>query len=146
MPKATATCNSILALMYNATGWANVADNTATSPLANVYVSLHEAALTPATGTQADAETDYSNYVRVAKARTTDGWTTPSGGSTANEGQIQFAQCGADGGTITYVATGTIASGGAGLAWHYGELNSPLEVTNGITPLFADGALVITES
>lgn len=146
MPKSTATCNSILALMYNATPWANVADNAASSPLANVYVSLHTAALTPATGTQSDVETTYTNYVRVAKARTTAGWTAPSGGSTENEGQIQFAQCGASGATLEYVATGTIASGGAGLCWHYGALNSPLTVANGITPQFADGALVITET
>jgi hypothetical protein len=146
MPKSTATCNSILALMYNATPWANVADDTATSPLVNVYVSLHTAALTPATGTQSDVETTYTNYLRVAKARTTSGWEAPSGGATKNEGQIQFAQCGITGATLEYVATGTIASGGAGLAWHYGALNSPLAVANGITPQFADAALTITET
>lgn len=48
MPKSTATCNSILALMYNATAWANVADNAASSPLANTYLALHTADLTPA--------------------------------------------------------------------------------------------------
>jgi hypothetical protein len=146
MPKSTVVCNSILALMYNATPWANVADNAAAAPLANVYVSLHTGTLTPATGTQADAETVYTNYIRVAKARTSSGWEVPASGSTKNEGQIQFAQCGATGATITYVATGTIATGGAGIAWHYGELNSPLSVTEGITPLFADAALTITES
>lgn len=146
MPKSTAACNSILALMYNATPWANVADNAASSPLSDVYVSLHTGALTPATGTQADQETNYENYLRVAKARTTSGWTAPSGGATENEGQIQFAQCGASTATLTYVATGTIASGGAGIAWHYGQLNSPLAVSSGITPQFADGALTITES
>jgi hypothetical protein len=132
--------------MYNATPWANVADDTATSPLVNVYVSLHIGALTPGTGTQSDQETSYSNYVRVAKARTTSGWTAPSGGVTKNNGQIQFAQCGVTGATLTYVATGTIASGGAGLAWHYGELNSPLAVANGITPQFANEALTISET
>jgi hypothetical protein len=146
MPKSTATCNSILALMYNATPWANVADNAASSPLINVYVSLHTAALTPATGTQTDVETAYTNYLRVPKERSTSGWEVPSGGATKNEGQIQFAQCGVTGATLEYVATGTVASPTAGLVWHYGALNSPLAVANGITPQFADATLTITET
>ena len=154
MPKSTACANSILALMYNATAWANVADNTATSPLVNVYVSLHTGALTPGTGTQADQETNYENYLRVAKARTTAGWTAPSGGATENEGQIQFAQCGASTATLTYVATGTIATGGAGIAVLvlvkpiaeiiFRDLNCPTEVDyltqKYETPIIYDGA------
>lgn len=145
MPKSTATANSILALMYNATAWTNVADNAGSSPLTNVEVSLHTASLTAGTDSQTDSETVYTNYVRVPKARSVSGWTAPSGGATENEGQIQFAQCGVTGATITYVATGT-AHSSTGHVWHYGELNSPLVVSAGITPLFADGALTITES
>jgi len=146
MPKSTAASNSILALMYNATTWANVAVNATVAPLTDVFVSLHVGALTPATGTQSDQETAYSNYLRVAKARSVAGWTAPSGGATENEGSVQFAQCGVTGAVLTYVATGTTATGSAGIAWHYGLLNSPLTVSNGITPIFADGTLVITES
>lgn len=145
MPKSTSTANNVLALMYNATNWANVADNASAAPFTNVYVSLHTATLTAATNSQLENETAYTNYVRVAKARSTAGWTAPSGGSTGNEGQIQFAQCGVTGSTLTFVATGTAASG-AGTVWHYGALNSSLAVSNGITPQFADNALVITES
>jgi hypothetical protein len=43
MPKSTATCNSIVNLMYRATAWSNVADNASSSPLTNTYVSLHPA-------------------------------------------------------------------------------------------------------
>lgn len=146
MPKSTPTCNSILALMYNATTWANVAINASSSPLTNVEVSLHTGALTPATDSQLQYEsTVYTNYVRVPVARTSSGWTTPSSGSTDNVAQVQFAQCGASGNTITYVATGTDHSG-AGHVWHYGALNSPISVSNGITPQFAARALVITET
>lgn len=145
MPKSTATCNSILALMYNATAWTNVADDAASAPLTNIEVSLHTGSLTAGTDSQTDNETTYTDYVRVPKARSTAGWTAPSGGATENEGQIQFAQCGTTGATITYVATGT-AHTSTGHVWHYGELNSPLIVSTGITPLFADGALTITES
>lgn len=131
--------------MYNATAWANVADNASSSPVANIYISLHTANLTAGTDSQTENEIAYTNYVRVAKARTTAGWTAPSGGSTENEGQIQFAQCGASGGTAAYVATGT-ASSSIGTVWHYGQLNSNLVISSGITPIFADAALTITET
>ena len=46
--------NSILDLLFNATAIANVADNTATSPLTNLYVSLH-------TGDPGEAGTQTTN-------------------------------------------------------------------------------------
>ena len=145
MPKSTPTCNSILALMYNAAAWANVADNTGTSPATNVYVSLHTSTLTAGTDSQLENETGYTDYARKAVARTDSGWTTPSGGSTNNVAQIQFHVCGASGSTVTYVATGTSLTL-AGHVWHYGSLNSPLAVSSNITPQFAANQLVITES
>jgi hypothetical protein len=146
MPKSVATSNSIINLMYNAVTWTNVAINATASPLTDVEVSLHTGSLTAGTDSQTENETSYSNYARVPKARGSyAGWEAASGGATKNEGQIQFAQCGVTGATLTYVATGT-AHSGAGHVWHYGELNSPLAVANGITPQFADGALTIQES
>lgn len=145
MPKSTATCNSVLGLMYNATAWANVADNAAASPLANVQLSLHTADLTAANDAQTENETAYTNYARQAVARTTSGWVAPTGGATENDALIQFPQCGVTGATLTHVATGTAGSG-AGHVWHYGALNSPLAVANGIQPQFAAGALTITET
>jgi hypothetical protein len=144
MPKSTATCNSIVNLMYRATAWANVADNAASSPLTNTYVALHTADLTAGTNSQAQNETAYTNYVREAVARST-GWAAASGGATSNVATISFEQCGASGATQTHVSTGVGASG-ATAVWHYGALNSPLAVSNGITPQFAGGALTVTES
>lgn len=96
MPKSTATCNSIVNLMYRATAWANVADNAAASPLANVFVGLHTAGLTAATNSQAENETAYTNYARQSVARST-GWDAASGGATANAATISFPQCGVTG-------------------------------------------------
>jgi hypothetical protein len=144
MPKATATCNSIINLMYRATPWANVADNAASSPLTNTHVSMHTGNLTAATGSQTENETAYTDYVRRAVARST-GWDAASGGATANAATISFPQCGLTGATLTHVATGTAASG-TGAVWHYGALNAPLIVSAGITPQFAAGALTVTES
>lgn len=145
MPKSTATCNAVLALMYNATAWPNVADNAAASPLANTYLSLHTSSPTASSDAQTENETAYTDYARAAVPRSTSGWDAPSGGATANADLEQFPQCGATGATLTHVATGTNVSG-AGHVWHYGALNSPLTVANGIQPQFAAGALTITET
>ncbi len=144
MPKSTATCNSIVNLMYSATAWANVADDASASPLANTYVALHTADLTAGTNSQAQNETAYTNYARQAVARST-GWDAASGGATANDATISFPQCGVTGATLTHVSTG-VAVSGASAVWHYGALNSSLAVSSGITPQFAAGALTVTES
>ena len=144
MPKSTATCNSIVNLMYRATAWANVADNAASSPLTNTHVGLHTADLTAGTNSQAQNETSYTNYLRQAVARST-GWAAASGGATSNAATISFPQCGASGATLTHVSVG-VGSSGATAVWHYGALNSSLAVANGITPQFAGGALTVTES
>lgn len=144
MPKSTATSNSIVNLMYRATAWANVADNASASPLTDVYVSMHTSSPTAASGAQTENETVYTNYARQAGARST-GWDAASGGATANSATISFPQCGATGATLSHVATGTALTL-TGAVWHYGALNSSLAVSSGITPQFAGGALVITES
>lgn len=144
MPKSTATCNSILALIFNATAWADIAQNDGSGPLTDLYVSLHTA--DPGVGNnQTTNETAYTNYVRVAVARTTGGWDAPAAAATANAALIQFAQCGASGATLTHVAIGTAASG-AGTVLYAGALSSSLAVANGIQPQFAAGALDVTES
>ena len=142
MPKSTATCNSILALIFNATAWADIAQNDGSGPLTDLYLSLHTA--DPGVGNnQTTNETAYTNYVRIAVARTTSGWDVPSGGATANAALAQFAQCGVTGATITHVAIGT-ASSGAGTVLYAGALSSSLAVANGIQPQFAASALSIS--
>ena len=145
MPKSTDTCNKILALIFNGTAWADIAENDATSPLTNLYLALHTG--DPGVGNRqlTNEGTIYTNYLRVAVARTTGGWDVPAAGATANAALIQFAQCGASGATITHVSIGT-ASSGAGTVLYAGELTSPLTVSNGSTPQFAAGALDVTET
>lgn len=144
MPKSTLTCNSILALIFNATAWADIAQNDGSGPLTDLYLSLHTA--TPGVGNnQTTNETAYTNYVRIAVERTTSGWDVPASGATANAALAQFAQCGVTGATITHVAIGT-ASSGAGTVLYAGALSSSLAVANGIQPQFAAGALDVTET
>ena len=143
MAKSVITCNNLLKLIFNATAWANMADNAATSPYTNLYVGLYTA--DPGTGnSQSTNETSYTNYTRIAVVRTTSGWTV-STNTAVNAALIQFPQCGATGATLTYVAIGT-ASTGAGNVLYSGALNSSLTVASGIQPQFNASALTVTET
>lgn len=116
------TESAILSLLFNASGWANIADNTATSPLTNLYVSLHNADPGEA-GSQNTNETAYTNYVRVAVARSSGGWTISGSDPTqvVNAATISFAACGITGDTITHWGVGS-ASSGAGVLYASGPV------------------------
>lgn len=144
MPKSTTFSNNIIDLVFSATAIANIADNAASSPLTNLYLSLHTS--DPGVGgSQTTNETSYTNYARVAVARSGSGWTAASSGATSNAALVQFAQCGASGATITHVAIGT-ASSSTGKVLYAGALSSSLAVSNGVQPQFAIGALDVTEA
>lgn len=143
MPKGLNTANNIMGLIYNATPIANIADNAATSPITNIKVTLATASYSPSS-TMSSNEAAYTNMARQDVARTTSGWTAPSGGSVSNVAPIEFPQCGVTGATITSAATGKGA--GASDIFHYGDLNAPIAVSNQIQPRFPIGAMTITES
>jgi hypothetical protein len=106
------TESALLKLLFTAVNWANIADNTATSPATNLYVSLHNADPGEA-GSQTTSETAYTNYARQAVARTSGGWTVSGTDPTqvVNAATITFAQCGVTGDTITHWGIGTLVSG-----------------------------------
>lgn len=145
MSKADSAELNMLKLLFNATAWANIADNAASSPLTNLYVALHTA--DPGdSGTQSTSEATYTGYARVAVARTTGGWTCSgtSPSQAANAALIAFGACTAGANTITHVSIG-VASSGATAILYSGALSASLSVSAGITPQFAIGALVATE-
>lgn len=135
-----------LKLVFQAVNWANVADNTATSPLTNLFVSLHTAD-PAATGDQTTNEVStaaYAGYARVAVVRTSSGWSISSE-TISNVGAVTFPACtGGTGATLTHVGVGS-ATSGAGVLFWAGPLSSSLAVSNGITPSFAAGQLQITD-
>lgn len=108
------TESALIALMFNATNWTSIADNTATAPATVLYVSLHTADPGEA-GSQTTNETAYTNYARVSVARTSGGWTVSGTDPTQviNAATITFATCGVTGATITHWGIG-LASSGAG--------------------------------
>ena len=143
MPKSTASSNAIMALIYNATAWANVADNASASPITAIYIALATASGAVA-DTMSTNEATYTDYVRQSATRSVAGWTAPSGGATSNVAQITYPQCGVTGNTITSAKTGVAT--GASAVLHYGDLNAPIIVSNLIQPVFAIGAITITEA
>lgn len=144
MPKSTSVCNSILALIFNATAWADIAQDDGSGPLTNLYIALHTA--DPGVGgNQTTNEATYSGYARQAVVRTTSGWAVPSSGSTHNEGVIQFPECASGTETVTHVSIGTLASG-AGIILYSGALTTPREISAGVVAQFAISALTVTES
>lgn len=114
--------NSFLVLLFNATNWANLADNTVTSPLANLFLSLHNGDPGEA-GSQTTNETVYTNYARQSVARTAGGWTISGTDPTqvVNAATITFPQCGAVGDTITHWGIGSLVSG-AGVLYASGVI------------------------
>lgn len=73
MSKGDTFENDLLKLIFNGTAIANIADNAATAPLTDLWLSLHTADPGEA-GSQTTSETAYTGYARVAVARTSGGW------------------------------------------------------------------------
>lgn len=142
MSKGNTFENDLLKLIFNATAIANVADNAAASPLANLFVSLHTADPGEA-GDQTTSEIAYTGYARVSVARSVGGFTV-TGASVSPAANIDFGNMtGGAGGTVTHFAIGT-ASSGAGKILYSGTVTPNLSVTTGSTPRLTT-ATTITE-
>ena len=137
----------VVKLIFNGTAIANIADNAASAPLTNLYVSLHTADPTDAAASgQNTSETSYTGYARVAVARTTGGWTCATTGGVTTVvpvANITFGQCTAGTATITHVGIGTAASGTGKLLFS-GSLSPSIAVSTGVTPQITT-ASTITE-
>jgi len=141
MSKSNTLETNLLKLLFNGTAMANIADNAGTSPLTNLYVSLHTADPGEA-GSQNTSEASYTGYARVAVARSGSGWTV-SGNSVSPVASIDFPACTGGTNTITYFGIGT-ASSGAGSLLYSGTVTPSISVSNGITPKLTT-ATAITE-
>ncbi len=123
--------NSIALLIFNATAWANIADNAASSPLTNLYVSFHTSDPGEA-GSQTTNETSYTSYARVAVARSGSGWTV-TGNSVSPAANVDAPQCTGGTATLTHFGVGS-ASSGAGVLIGSGTLTPNISVNSGVTP------------
>jgi hypothetical protein len=129
MGMVAAFAGNVLKLLLNATALANVADNAASSPFTNIYVSLHTAD-PGSTGDQTTNETSYTSYVRQAVARTTGGWTVTSNVATP-VANITFPISTGGTPTITHWAIGTAVSA-AGIRWMNGTVTPNITVSTSV--------------
>lgn len=142
MGKSTTFDGQLLALIFNGTGIPNIADNTATSPLTNLWVALHTADPT-AGGNQTSSECNYTSYARVSVARSSSGWTV-SGSSVSPVAQITFPQGTGGSGTAAFWSVGT-AQTGTGEILYSGSITPTIATGSGISPILTTSS-VISES
>src|SRR5215216_543152 len=124
MSKGNTFENDFLLLLFNNTNCSLVGDATGlrgSTVAGSLYVSLHTADPAEA-GSQTTSETAYTNYARVAVARSGVGWTVSSN-QVSNAAAIAFAACGITGATITHWGIGTDSSG-AGKLLYKGPLGT----------------------
>jgi hypothetical protein len=124
--------NAILALIFNATTWTNIAVNATSSPLTSLYLALHTADPGDA-GTQATSEAAYTSYARQAVARTTSGFTAPSGGATNLASAISFPTGTGGSGTLTNFSVGVAVSGATAIIMS-GAISPSIVSGNGVQP------------
>jgi phage baseplate assembly protein gpV len=135
---------SILQHIFQNADVAAIGDATGlrgSSTAGSVYIALFTAA--PSDSAQG-TETTYTNYARVAVARSAGGWTV-SGNNCSNAAAITFPACGASGATLVAFAVCKAGTAGVNDQLYWGDLTANLVVSSGITPEFAIGDLDINE-
>lgn len=125
------TENNLLKLIFNATAWANYADNAASSPQTNIHCALHTADPGDA-GTMSTSESAYTSYARVNVARTTGGWAVTAN-SVSPVAAITFPAGTGGSGTVTYFSTGKTGGGATDILFS-GTVTPNIVTGNGITP------------
>jgi len=144
MSKSDYLENALLKLIFNATAIANIANNAAASPLANLYWSLHTADPGDA-GNQSTSETTYGSYARQAVARTTGGMTASTAGSTSPVANVVFPAATSPAlptvQSITYAGIGVASAGGTNLLYS-GPVTPNINVSTGVQPILTTASTV----
>jgi len=142
--KTDAFETSILQHIFQNSAITNIGDAAGvlgSSGAGSLFVALYT---TNPSDSASGTETSYTNYARVAVARTAGTWTVTSGSAT-NASAVTFAQCGTTGATLTGFGINKASGVNVADCLYWGALGSNLTVSTGITPEFAAGALGITE-
>ena len=132
---------ALLTLYFNNTDHANVGDAAGIQNSASAgsfYISLHTG--DPGEGgDQTTSEATYTDYARVAVARSGAGWTV-SGANVSNTAAVTFPVASGGSNTITHFGIGSDSTG-AGNLFFKGALGASRVISAGITPSFAIGEL-----
>jgi hypothetical protein len=129
MSLSNSTENAILELIFKATTWANLADNTSTSPATTLTVALHTA--DPGDGgNMTTNECAYTSYARVTVARTGSGWVVTDN-SVSPAASIDFPAATGGSETATYASIGTGVSNNIIVS---GAISPTIAISDGVTP------------
>jgi len=141
--KATTFDNDLLKLIFNAVAIANIADNAASAPLTNLYLSLHTA--DPGVGgSQTTNEATYASYARLAVARTSGGFTVTSNSCVLANPATFATPTGGAGEIEAFFAVGTALSG-TGKILYRGPITPSITIAVGTPPQLTTGT-TITEN
>lgn len=142
MSKTNSWENGVLELLFKNTNFANVGDATGlrgSSTAGSLYFSLHTA--DPGeTGDQTTNEITYTDYARVAVARSGAGFTVTAD-SVSPAANVSFPIGSGGSGTATHFGVGT-ASSGAGVLLYKGAITPNIVTGSGITPILTTASAV----
>ena len=142
MSKSNSLENGLLELLFKNTNFANVGDATGlrgSSTAGSLYFSLHTS--DPGeTGDQTTNEIAYTDYARVAVARSGAGFTVTND-SVSPAANVSFPIGSGGSGTATHFGIGT-ASSGAGVLLYKGAITPNIVTGSGITPILTTASAV----
>lgn len=142
MSKTNTWENDLLLLMFNNTNSALQGDATGlrgSSTAGSYYLSLHTADPGEA-GDQTTNEIAYTDYARVAAARSSGGFTV-TGNAVALAADATFPVGSGGSGTATHFGIGC-SSSGAGKLLYKGALTPSVVCGSGVTPVIEAGTVV----
>ena len=131
MSISNATENALMLLIFNATAWANYADNAASSPQTDIAIALATGDPGEA-GTMSTNEASYTSYARTNVARSGSGWTVTNN-SVSPAANIDAPTGTGGSGTISYFSAGK-TGGGAVAILMSGPVTPNVASGNGVTP------------
>lgn len=130
MSKTNALENSLLLLLFNADPIAGLAEDDTSSPVTDLYFSLHTT--WPAeSGDQTSGEVSFGSYARVAVARDNTGFTV-TGNSVSPAAAVDFPAAASGSATANFFGVGTDPSG-AGTLLYRGVIGADPTIVTGAT-------------
>lgn len=123
--------NNVQLLVFNATAWANIAQNNGTSPNTDVAQALHTADPGEA-GSMSTSEIAYTSYARTNTVRTSGGFTVTAN-SVSPLAAISHPTGTGGSGTASFFSWGK-TGGGASDIHASGTVTPNIVTGNGVTP------------
>ena len=140
MSKGDTFENDLLALIFNGTPIPGLADNAASAPITQLFVSFHTADPGEA-GTALTNEAAYTGYARVPVPRSAAGWVVTAN-SVSPVNNIDAPACtGSPGPDLTFWAVSIAASGAAKILYS-GTMNLPITMAVGTVPRLTPASTV----